>query len=679
MNKTRYFFLIFLYLTGLLSLPAQINADQVLRIGQNALYFEDYMLSIQYFNQVISAKPYLAQPYFFRSIAKINLEDYRGAEADATLALDRNPFITDAWEVRGVARQNMGDNAGAIADYDEALKLLPNNRSILFNKALAQEDIKDYDGAHETFSLLAKHYPQFDGTFMGRARLYLLTGDTLAAKADLDKAIELNKNATNAYVMRADIAMHSPQPDYEAALEDMDEAVKLQPRFAGFFINRAYLRYMRDDYFGAMADYDYAIALDPLNETAYFNRGLLRAEVRDNDKAIDDFSRVIELNSENDMAHYNRAMLYTETRQWDKALADINHVIDTYPDFAPLYYARFEINRDRGGHLKEAERDYYKAEELTKKEVAKIKQQKQEGIEPGAQAASTTDQDVKEISEKMVADRFKSLLTIDNETNLTGEYNNKSIRGKVQDRNINVEIEPIFVLSYYDSPNELKETGYYMKDVDDINTTRILRFMLQVTNRVPVLEDERVVNTHFSSIDYYNSYLATHEPRAVDYFGRGMDFMTTRNYQAAIADFTRAITLTPDWSLPYFMRGIALYYELKAPLKSMDDTSGNEFEMRRGKLKEMMANFDKVEELAPTSPFAFFNKGTILLENGDLTSAISALSQAIDLKPDFGEAYFNRGYAYMQLGNRQAGAADLSKAGELGILPSYNLLKRMNQ
>ena len=89
---------------------AQINTEQVLRVGQNALYFEDYMLSIQYFNRVIQAKPYLAQPYFYRAIAKLNLEDYVGAEADATSAIDRNPFITDAWEVRGVARQNIGKN-----------------------------------------------------------------------------------------------------------------------------------------------------------------------------------------------------------------------------------------------------------------------------------------------------------------------------------------------------------------------------------------------------------------------------------------------------------------------------------------------------------------------------------------------------------------------------------------
>ncbi len=74
--------LFFIGLLTSISCFAQINTDQVQRVGQNALYFEDYMLSIQYFNQVIQAKPYLAQPYFFRAIAKLNLEDYKGAEED---------------------------------------------------------------------------------------------------------------------------------------------------------------------------------------------------------------------------------------------------------------------------------------------------------------------------------------------------------------------------------------------------------------------------------------------------------------------------------------------------------------------------------------------------------------------------------------------------------------------
>ena len=115
---------------------AQVNTDQVMRIGRNSLYFEDYVLSIQYFNQVIKAKPFLAEPYFYRSVAKINLEDFIGAEEDASLAIERNPFIVDAYQVRGIARQNLRNFKGAIEDYTEGLKLMPEEKVFLLNRAV---------------------------------------------------------------------------------------------------------------------------------------------------------------------------------------------------------------------------------------------------------------------------------------------------------------------------------------------------------------------------------------------------------------------------------------------------------------------------------------------------------------------------------------------------------------
>ena len=60
-----------------------------------------------------------------------------------------------------------------------------------------------------------------------------------------------------------------------------------------------------------------------------------------------------------------------------------------------------------------------------------------------------------------------------------------------------------------------------------------------------------------------------------------------------------------------------------------------------------------------------------------MTDAVKAFTKAIELKPDFGEAYYNRGYLALRSGRRNDGIADLSKAGELGIAPAYNLIKRM--
>ncbi|MDE7125310.1 MAG: tetratricopeptide repeat protein, partial [Muribaculaceae bacterium] len=66
-------------------------------------------------------------------------------------------------------------------------------------------------------------------------------------------------------------------------------------------------------------------------------------------------------------------------------------------------------------------------------------------------------------------------------------------------------------------------------------------------------------------------------------------------------------------------------------------------------------------------------------EVNDLTSALSDYNEALRLKPDMGEAYFNRGFVYLSLGNKDAATADLSKAGELGVLPAYSLLKRVSR
>ena len=65
------------------------------------------------------------------------------------------------------------------------------------------------------------------------------------------------------------------------------------------------------------------------------------------------------------------------------------------------------------------------------------------------------------------------------------EYATEGIKGRVQDRNLAIEVEPMFTLSYYVTTTEIKEVPYYIKEVDDLNATRALRFLLMTTNREP--------------------------------------------------------------------------------------------------------------------------------------------------------------------------------------------------
>ena len=161
-------------LTAILLLPtllyAQINTERVMTIARNALYFEDYVLSIQYFNQVINAKPYLYEPYFFRGLAKINLDDYQGAESDCDAAIQRNPFVVGAYQIRGLARIRQNKFDEAIEDYKTAIKYDPENVVLWHNLSLCHIQKEDYEAAKEDLGTLLTIAPKY-------TRAYLMRGE----------------------------------------------------------------------------------------------------------------------------------------------------------------------------------------------------------------------------------------------------------------------------------------------------------------------------------------------------------------------------------------------------------------------------------------------------------------------------------------------------------------------
>lgn len=636
--------------TGLLSLlilitsflPAhgQLNTDRVLTVGRNALYFEDYVLSIQYFNQVIRTKPYMAQPYLLRALAKYNLDDFEGAIADATLAIERNPFLPDAWEVRGVSRQCIGDNRSAITDYAGALQLLPHNRHLLFNMAIAQSESSDYEAADSTFAELIRLYPRFDNAYVGRAQLHLTRGDTLAANADLTRALEINANSSQALVMRSVITAQTGG-DLHDALADMDQAIRLQPARTPLRINRAVIRYRLDDINGALEDFSHVIESDPMNTTALYNRALLRAELNDNDRALDDLNRVLAITPDDHRALYNRAVILAEKRDTDAALADADAVIAAYPDLDAAYSLRAHIHQ-LAGHTAQARNDSRKAQAL----MAAYK------------PAEKTDSGDSYTPADNVTARFTALLTqsTDSDTEPDQQFNNSSIRGRVQDhRGDGIDLQPIYTLSYYVEGTTAENNGMldrtvYVRDVADINDARTLRYAVYMTNALPAFTRDEEINRHFESIQRYGSILSAPSPRAIDYFGRAMDYVTIRNYAAAIEDLNKALAVTPDFAMAYFLRSVARYRQLEA---------------RKG-------TTDEVNESV--------NEQTINAHNRIAVEMIlSDLDRATEYSPSLAPAYFNRGYAHFSTGNRDAATADISRAGQLGIHTGYSLLKRMQR
>lgn len=681
---------------------SQINTDRVLAIGKNALYFEDYVLSIQYFNQVIKVKPYLAEPYLYRAIAKLNLDDYKGAEEDITLCLDRNPFIVFAYQCRGAARQSLKNYEGAISDYNKGLEFRPEDKQMLLNKGIAFAQLKEYDNAIEVVNSLLKYYPQYTNGYLMRGAIYTEKSDTLLALNDFNKAVGIDKYYAPVYGQRGLLYLQMDSLNY--ALKDFNEAIRLEPRQIGYYINRGLVKYHLNDLRGTMSDYDIVIGMESDNIIARFNRGLLRAQVGDNNRAIEDFDVVINQEPSNYSAIFNRALLKEEVGDYKGSVSDINLVLNEYPNFVPGYYTRSTIKK-KMNDVKGADQDYWIAYELEQK----LRKEKAQGKKITGKGVVADDEDVaadsktREKSDKNI-EKFNRLVVYDKSEETASKYNSE-IRGRVQDKNVKIDLSPLFVITYYKKQDALERKIFDNRMLEEYNKKNKLPLQLQITNEEAPLNDSQA-EFHFESINNY-SLKITHNPSDANlYFARGVDFMILQDLSEAMQDFDKAIELNSDFAMAYFNRAVLRYKQME--IKNYGDENKRESDISlniqadkknstiQGEftkpkdaviLKEndnlayeyekILKDYDEVIRINPDFPYAYFNKGNIYCAKKDFRSAVLEYNKAINKNAEFAEAYFNRGLTRLHLGDTEKGISDLSKAGELGIIDAYSIIKRM--
>ena len=674
MFRVRRKLLLCLLLLGTLLSKAQVNTDHMMRVGRNALYFSDYVLSIQYFNQVVNAKPYLHEPYFFRGLAKFYLDDYTGAEVDCSEAINRNPFVVDCYQLRGLARANQGKYAEAIGDYRNALHHSPENESLWHNLALCYANLKAYDAAVGVLDTLVRIVPGYVPALNMRAQVHIQQEDTLAALADLEASLKINRYDAEVYATRA--LVYLQQERYAAAEEDLTYAIHLNPK-SHYYINRALTHYYRQELRDAMNDYDLALDLEPHNVLGRYNRGLLRAQVGDDNRAIEDFNVVIEYEPDNTMAIFNRALLLMQTGDHAAAEVDLNRVLEEYPRFLYGYQCRADVRR-KLGQLKEAEQDELivlraQMDEQNRLLAGKNNDDENEEKDADDNTRKKSDKNIKKYRRLVVADDAVA----DNE--FTSAY-----RGKVQNRNVYVALQPLFMLTYYNRESEVGRIIHYHRYLESIKRTRQLPLPLLITASEQPL-DERQIAFHFNDIDLQTAKFARddEEEEAIHYFARGIDFYLVQDLEASINDFTQAIIADGTLWLSYYARAVVRYKLMEmeradgegrepsasTPEDFMVDTRLNDYQL-------ILADLNKAADLAPDFAYTYYNRGNVLSHLKDYRAAIVSYNEAIALEPNLAEAYYNRGLTYIFLGENARGVADLSKAGELGLYSSYNLIKR---
>lgn len=185
------------------------------------------------------------------------------------------------------------------------------------------------------------------------------------------------------------------------------------------------------------------------------------------------------------------------------------------------------------------------------------------------------------------------------------------------------------------------------------------------------------------------SLSAIAQQTAKDFTQKGRELYEKREFMEALLNLNKALDIDANYAQAYYVRG------------NIKDS----FDDRHGAMKDYNLAIEKNPKFAD----AFFSRGNVKMKLQDYYGAIADYTSAIGVNENYIEAYFNRGKAKQFLqayedaindcskiiqlhpknidayfmrgilridfGDTKNGCLDLSKAGELGDLKAYEMIK----
>jgi tetratricopeptide (TPR) repeat protein len=313
-----------------------------------------------------------------------NSSDYLRAIADFNRAVQINnnelkntirPDEAKLYSWRAGNLYQVGDYKGAIQDYISAInasQVLPDTEDNAYFRDRLESDLID---------TIIKMNPQGATAYYKKARTLYLEGNYQGAITELNKVIKINAEYPNkfneiinipryqsAYSLRG--LNHSLLGDYQSAIMDYTEAIKIYPNDEISYCNRGFNLLDSGNIEGANLDYKRYISIKSTkkyksvytsSEDSYVvNRGRIRYNSGDTKGAIEDFSEAIETNPNHAKLYAYRSSARNESGDTQGAIEDFNQAIKIEPNNSSYYAARGKI-RNESGDKKGAIEDFSKA------------------------------------------------------------------------------------------------------------------------------------------------------------------------------------------------------------------------------------------------------------------------------------------------------------------------------
>ncbi len=642
---------------------AQLNTDAVMTVGRNALYYEDYALSIQYFNQIVSARPNLYFPYYYRAVAKYYLGDYIGATEDCNMSVERDPYIADVYRLRAVCHIRTENYGLAAQDYERLVGMLGfKDRDVWYNLVLCKSRLGRNGEADRLLDSMAVAWPDYARVYMLKAQTALARNDTLSADSLLRHTVALDSVDVDAI---SALALLCLQKDNSREAEEWySKAIGLAPRRTQFYVNRALARYRQMDLRGAMADYNAALEINPNNYLAHYNRALLCMQVAENNLAIEDFDFVLARHPDDRLALYNRAILAQQTGDFHRAVKDYTTIIGEFPDFAAAYVNRAYCYR-KVGDKRRSDADDRKVMQL---QLDLAYTHKEATTPMDSVTRDKSDADIEDY-DKLVTDETENVLPI---------YASES-RGAIQNRQVEEDYQPLFAMTFFRADNGLnyskaEQPGF----MDSLNAVCKFSYPLCLSARELSVTDSQYLTIR-SCRSRVEEQLKGRPADGWLHFAAAVCLSAERNYGQAmehLAACGKAMASSPD-SLTLAVARHCLAADVRVKQSDLTARDGGQSAADDANLKYAGAINDLTAALGLDTNCAilYYNRATLYARSRDYARAVSDYTVALRLNPQLAEAYYNRGLVYIYTEKQQSGLADLSKAGELGLFTSYSLIK----
>jgi tetratricopeptide (TPR) repeat protein len=191
------------------------------------------------------------------------------------------------------------------------------------------------------------------GTTTTLAIAYNNRGNAYTAKSDYDRAIQdfdqsIKLNPTYIKPLNNRGVAYLRKGEYGLAIEAFDEAITLNPNYGEAFANRARAHLKKKEYDRAASDYDAAIGLDPNLSAVWSGRCWTRAILGALQAALEDCNKALQLDSNSAATYDSRGLIHLKTGQVAAAIDDYSSALRFDPKLASSLYGRGLAKLKRG-------------------------------------------------------------------------------------------------------------------------------------------------------------------------------------------------------------------------------------------------------------------------------------------------------------------------------------------